>query len=92
MTIAAVSLQTLQTACLACANAIDGGDFATARVKHAVASALLMGLPQSSSRSGLGIQYRQNLDGLKVALDAAEAASLRTTDRGRLIQTSVGFQ
>ena len=91
MTITAISQATLQTACLACANALDAGDYTTARTKYAVAEAILAGLPQSGGKGGTSMQYRQQLAGLKAAIEAVEAIGSRAADNRRMITTETSF-
>lgn len=71
-----------------CADAIDSGNWATAYKKYAKAEAIHSGLEASSSSGATNIRRREALDGLRRALDAAQAAAeAGVDDERRLITT-----
>jgi len=80
-----ITLTAFQTACAECADAISSGDYATAYGKYAKAAAILAGFPQEMDGGQSRLTHRQNLDLLKSALEAAQAAATRGGDKNRLI-------
>jgi len=72
-----------------CADAIATSSWATAYSKYAQAEAVLASMPRSTSAAGSLTVFRENLVGVKNALDAAVAAS-KHSDNKRRIQVRFG--
>jgi len=86
-----ISIESLQTACAECADAIDLGDFVLARRKYAKAEAINSGLVLRMGQGSASVQARETLLGLKTAIESAAASVVATSDRKRFITTRVGF-
>ncbi len=87
-----ITTTALETACAECADALAASDFATAKKKYAVAEAINAGLLQRLTTGSVDKTRRDRLEGLRVAIDYAEKASLQTADNGRrLISTRTRF-
>ncbi len=91
----AITVAAFETKLDAVVTAIDASDWASAWRNYASASAILGGLEVEASAGGSRgkhLRRRENLDGLRTALESAEAATTRGADRRRLGSTRTAFQ
>lgn len=79
-----------QLAIAECADAIAASSWATARTKYAVAEAINSGLMVRLTQGSVDRTRRDQLTGLRTAIDYAESGVARRDER-RLIRTQMGF-
>ena len=84
-----------QDACAECGDAITAGDFPTAWRRYALAETIHAGLSSTDekSREGYSLKRREDLSGLRGALEALDSgnATSRAPDRKRAIYTKTSF-
>ena len=84
----AISVANFQTALGNVYDSISSGDFAAAWKYFGMAEAQHSGLALQLSDAGMTTQRRQSLDGLRKAIEVAEAAGeAATDDERRIIRT-----
>ena len=81
-----------QTLCAEVADAIAAATWSTAYSKYAQAEAVNAALELDVAAQGSSIRRRETLSGLGKALQMAEGAVARTTNKGRFITTRQGFK
>ena len=77
-----------RTACAECKDAIDLEQWAVAYKKYAGAEAINAAFERSVSDDAAQVIRRESLSGLKSALDACMAISLKFGDNRRMLRTS----
>lgn len=84
-----ININAFQTLCAECSDAIADEDWKTAYSKYAQAEAVNAALELEVSGQGSSVTRRQALSGLKTAIDTANAAVSRASDKGRFINTKM---
>lgn len=84
----AISVANFQAALGNCYDSISSGDYAAARKYYAMAEIQHSGLAMQLSDAGMTTQRRQNLDGIRKAIEVAEAAGTAVTDDERRLITT----
>lgn len=73
--------------------AVEGGNWATARIKLIRAEAVAAKLPTNANADGATVKLAiERLDRIARLIPEAESSAARAAGRRRLIQTSTGFQ
>lgn len=80
-----------QSALSACHTAIGNSDWETAYVEYAKAEAANSALDLEAEFGDARAKRRESLDGLKRALDAAEARKSKSVGSSRFIKTKTAF-
>lgn len=82
-----ITIAAFQTACAECADAIAAKTFDTAMSWYARAEAINAGFDLDASAQDTRSRRRETLQGLKAAIEAAEAAAARGSAHSRFIKT-----
>ena len=87
-----ITLSSFQAAMVECADAIDAGNYNTARTKLAKAGAILAGMPKDVADSNQRMTMREDLNKLEELITKVEASGgAATDDERRMISTKLGF-
>jgi len=86
-----ISVSSYQTICAEVADAIIAADWSTAWKKYAVAEAVLAALELQMGKDGEYLRRRESLEGLRKALETAEAKVARGSDRNRFTVVGTAF-
>ena len=81
-----ITVSAFRLACAECAEAIAGADWSTAWQKYAQATAIMSGLPVEGEAGNMRTRWRQDLDGLRTAIEEAQTA-VGVEESSRFIRT-----
>jgi len=86
-----ITVASFQTACAECADAINSELWSTAHKKCAVAEAINAGLELEAAADDRSFKRRESLAGLRAAIEAAKAQTVRAGESSRFVTTRMGF-